>query len=467
MPAGAGLSYRQRITSAVLTLLLGDLMLLSLSFILAFWLRHQGTPEPFDLRYGALLVVLNLAWLGSGALCRLYTVDLLLSRRRFVYGFVKALGLLAMGTFALLFAGQELLSRSMLAITFGLFAVSAMAHRFLVHRKTWRRVMTAEAVRTAILIGNPKRIGAFQETVAKLPAGGFRTSGEFAGVSEEGMLRAHDGRLIDPAHWLKGREIHALFCLCGIDERDEVSRIARFAERHGIRFRLLLDFQDLPVSRLQFYDYGVYAFIGLRPEPLEQLRNQLLKRGFDLAFSLLVIAGLLSWLIPLVALIIKLTSRGPVFFLQERTGLDGQTFRVLKFCSMEPNADAHRKAADPEDERLTPLGRFLRRSSIDELPQFFNVLAGHMSVVGPRPHMLEHTDIYSRLIGNYMVRHLIQPGITGWAQVNGYRGSTDEKSMRERVALDVWYIENWSFLLDLRIIFRTARNLLRGEKNAY
>ncbi|KAA2646233.1 undecaprenyl-phosphate glucose phosphotransferase, partial [Alistipes onderdonkii] len=154
--------------------------------------------------------------------------------------------------------------------------------------------------------------------------------------------------------------------------------------------------------------------------------------------------------------------------LQERSGENGQTFRCIKFRSMRVNADADRVQATRDDPRKTRFGDFLRRSSIDELPQFINVLKGDMSIVGPRPHMLQHTEQYSKLINKYMVRHLIKPGITGWAQVTGYRGETHSLSQMEgRVRRDIWYLENWSLLLDIRIIFMTVWNALRQDENAY
>jgi putative colanic acid biosynthesis UDP-glucose lipid carrier transferase len=163
-----------------------------------------------------------------------------------------------------------------------------------------------------------------------------------------------------------------------------------------------------------------------------------------------------------------MTSPGPIFFKQKRTGYLGNEFNCYKFRTMHVNNTADSAQATKDDPRKTRFGDFLRRTSIDELPQFFNVLRGDMSVVGPRPHMLKHTDYYSDLIKSYMVRHVVRPGITGWAQVNGYRGITDELwKMEKRVEYDVWYIEHWNFFLDLKIIVRTVFNAFAGESNAF
>lgn len=172
-------------------------------------------------------------------------------------------------------------------------------------------------------------------------------------------------------------------------------------------------------------------------------------------------------LIP-VAVAVKLSSPGPVFFRQKRTGYRGREFQCFKFRTMRLNSDSDSLQATEKDPRKTKVGNFLRHSSIDELPQIWNVFIGDMSLVGPRPHMLSHTEEYSRLIDKYMVRHMVKPGITGWAQVNGYRGPTHELwQMEKRVKYDVWYIEHWSMLLDLKIMVRTVINALKGESNAF
>ncbi|MBO0356959.1 exopolysaccharide biosynthesis polyprenyl glycosylphosphotransferase [Hymenobacter sp. BT186] len=192
------------------------------------------------------------------------------------------------------------------------------------------------------------------------------------------------------------------------------------------------------------------------------------KRIFDVVFAGLVAILLLSWLVPLIALCIKLDSRGPVFFRQLRTGKHGKPFYCLKFRSMRTSADADRTQASRHDSRITRLGAFLRKTSLDELPQFFNVLKGEMSVVGPRPHMLRHTEDYAQVIDNFMDRHLIMPGITGLAQVSGYRGETKEvRAMVDRVRADIRYLRNWSFLLDLKIVLLTIWQVIKPDEHTF
>jgi putative colanic acid biosynthesis UDP-glucose lipid carrier transferase len=198
--------------------------------------------------------------------------------------------------------------------------------------------------------------------------------------------------------------------------------------------------------------------------PLENKINLTLKRSSDLVVSLLVIILLLSWLIPLLALLIKITSRGPVFFIQSRSGKNGVAFNCIKLRSMYINNDAHSKQALENDSRITSAGKFIRKFSLDELPQFFNVIYGDMSIIGPRPHMLFHTEAYSEIVADYMNRLHVKPGITGLSQVMGYRGEIKNKMMiANRVRLDIFYIKKWSVGLDIKIVFKTIRLIVLGD----
>jgi putative colanic acid biosynthesis UDP-glucose lipid carrier transferase len=201
--------------------------------------------------------------------------------------------------------------------------------------------------------------------------------------------------------------------------------------------------------------------------PLSLPANRFVKRTFDIVFALVSLVITLPFY-PIIALIIKISSPGPVLFKQRRTGINGKEFTILKFRSMHVNADADKVQATKNDPRKFVFGDFMRKTDIDELPQFINVLKGEMSIVGPRPHMLIHTKLYSSLIRKYMVRHFVKPGITGWAQVTGFRGETkDLDLMKKRVRQDIWYLEHWSFWLDLYIIFLTIKSVFVRDKHAY
>jgi putative colanic acid biosynthesis UDP-glucose lipid carrier transferase len=214
--------------------------------------------------------------------------------------------------------------------------------------------------------------------------------------------------------------------------------------------------------------YGYLPIISLRTIPLDKEINTRLKHFFDVVFSLFVILTVLSWLTPILGLLIKLESRGPIFFKQRRNGLNYKEFYCYKFRSMRLNSEADLEQVQKNDPRVTKFGKILRKFSLDELPQFFNVVLGDMSVVGPRPHMVSHTEMYAKSVDKFMVRHFIKPGITGLAQINGCRGEVEnEKDIVNRVKFDIFYIENWSILLDLRIIYKTVINVISGEEKAY
>lgn len=261
--------------------------------------------------------------------------------------------------------------------------------------------------------------------------------------------------------------IDEFFCCLSHDESEEIIRIMRFCDNNIIHFhyvpRMYGNFR-LHLKPERFGDMSLYT--NLR-EPLTYMSNKIVKRLFDIVFSLIACILLLPF-IPIIGFIILCQSRGPIFFKQERTGLNGKTFLCYKFRSMHVNSDANTKQATKDDPRKFAFGEFMRKTNIDELPQFFNVLVGDMSVVGPRPHMVYHTEHYRKLIDKYMVRHFSRPGITGWAQVTGFRGETKELwQMEERIRRDIWYIENWSFWLDLKIILMTFTSFFKHDKNAY
>ena len=260
--------------------------------------------------------------------------------------------------------------------------------------------------------------------------------------------------------------------LCSLNpatETDYVNRLVSTCEANMVRFKYVPGMEGYPKRKMTISQLGTVNVISLHEEPLNTPLAKLVKRAGDIVFSFLFLITLfpLVWLV--CAIGIKLSSPGPVFFKQKRTGYEGKEFWCYKFRSMHASADADTKQAVKGDSRVFPFGEFLRRSSLDELPQFINVFKGDMSIVGPRPHMVHHTDIYSDLIGDYMIRHLAKPGITGWAQVNGCRGETKELSeMKERVEKDIWYIEHWSVELDISIIFLTAWQLLKhADQKAY
>ncbi|WP_411812284.1 exopolysaccharide biosynthesis polyprenyl glycosylphosphotransferase [Chryseobacterium scophthalmum] len=258
-----------------------------------------------------------------------------------------------------------------------------------------------------------------------------------------------------------------IFCDNDIDV-ELYKQIVEIAEHKMIRIYMVPDFKYANLGPNYFDVIHEIPFLKLIREPLSNPKKQLLKRAFDIGFSFFVMVFLLSWLIPIVALIVKIESNQSVFFLQKRSGLNNEPFNCIKFRSMKSNTNADIQTARKNDVRITKFGAFIRKTSIDELPQFINVFLGEMSVVGPRPHMLSQTEMYSKITKKYMTRHIVKPGITGWAQVMGARGEIFSHSdMEKRIEKDVWYIQNWSFFLDMKIIFLTLYNIVRGDEQAY
>jgi putative colanic acid biosynthesis UDP-glucose lipid carrier transferase len=261
-----------------------------------------------------------------------------------------------------------------------------------------------------------------------------------------------------------GDEIYV--CLSRL-QRDVIRKISSYCDQKLVRFYYVpvsVETLGIDLKRELLDDMEIFTTYE---NPLMNPVNKVLKRAFDIVMSLIVLLIVLPFM-PILWLIIKIQSPGPLFFKQLRTGLDGQEFYCYKFRSMHVNADADKVQATKDDPRKYPFGNFMRKANIDELPQFWNVLRGDMSIVGPRPHMLAHTEQYSQLIEKYMVRHFLKPGVTGWAQVTGFRGETKELwQMEGRVKRDIWYMEHWSIWLDIRIIWMTLKTVFVHDKHAY
>jgi exopolysaccharide biosynthesis polyprenyl glycosylphosphotransferase len=265
----------------------------------------------------------------------------------------------------------------------------------------------------------------------------------------------------------EANDIHEIYCCTAPGDSSSLRPLINFGLDSFIKVKIVTDFNGSIQRSIQLdrFDRAPPSSVAL---PIDDSLNQLAKRVFDIVFSSLFLVFVMSWLLPFITLLIKLDSRGPVFFKQLRSGKDNRPFPCLKFRTMIVNTQSDLQQASKNDSRVTKVGSILRKTSIDELPQFINVFLGTMSVVGPRPHMLKHTEEYGKLIDEFMGRHYVKPGVTGLAQCLGYRGEiTDVTDIQNRVRMDRYYIENWSFALDLKIIYMTVVSLLRGSEKAY
>jgi len=262
--------------------------------------------------------------------------------------------------------------------------------------------------------------------------------------------------------------IDEVYCCLTTVNTEMLNQIVNFAESNLKEVKFIPSYGKVYSKKLVYQNYDFIPILSLRTIHLEDPFNSFIKRCFDVLFSLLVIVLFLSWVTPLLAILIKIDSKGPIFFKQKRNGFNFQEFYCYKFRSMKINKQANILQATKNDFRVTKLGKVLRKFSLDELPQFFNVLIGDMSVVGPRPHMIKENEKYKTSIDKFMVRHYVRPGITGLAQTKGFRGEIEtDEDIINRIKQDIFYIENWSFILDIKIILVTIFNIFRGEKKAY
>jgi len=324
--------------------------------------------------------------------------------------------------------------------------------------------------RNVIIIGANEMAGRMNQILNNDLSYGYKVAGVFSNVTNLNIDHSMTnlGGLSDIETYLLENKVDEMFIALDYKETDQIPKLIQLCERYMVRLKIIPNFQKYTNMRrvsIDFYDNT--PVMMFRKEPLELVINRIQKKIFDIIFSSLIIGLIFSWLFPLLWILIKLESKGPALYKQVRSGENNRHFTCYKFRSMRQSKTDEFIQATENDPRVTAIGKFIRRTSIDEFPQFFNVFLGHMSVVGPRPHPIKLDDQYIKLINNYKVRHFSKPGITGWAQVKGYRGETKEViAMKMRVEYDIWYIENWTFLLDLKIIWMTVTNMLRGEENA-
>lgn len=298
---------------------------------------------------------------------------------------------------------------------------------------------------------------------------GYKIMGFFDDDPEKiGVLPNYLGKVSDIKDYIKKQKVDEIFCTLPSSEEGIIADLILFSEKNMIRFQYIPEFHRYIKRRFTFYFLESTPVLSLRNEPLQHFSNRFVKRGFDFIISGILLVTIFPIIFLIFGIAIKLSSRGPILFIQKRTGIKGQEFNCYKFRSMKPNKEADKLQAVANDPRVTKVGAFMRKTNIDELPQLLNVFRNDMSLVGPRPHMLKHTDQYRAIIDKFMVRHLVKPGITGWAQVTGCRGETKTvEEMEERVKRDVWYLENWTFFLDLKIIFLTVFNMFKGDEKAF
>lgn len=451
-----------------------DYIILNISMVLSYFIVDKSTFFWINNRsYLPIVLVFNLIWLLAANITGMYeqvlNKDAIITYRGVIKTYAIFVSFICFTIIILIGTKPYFVTREYLFYSLALFGFLLGFWKliFLGIRKS-RRTLLYDT-RSVVIVGGG-RIGYDLSTYFdQNKQRGYRLVGFFDDQPEK-VKDAHLylGATGECINYVIANKVDEIFCTLPNSKADEIEKLMLDADKNLIRFKFIPEYYDYAKKPTFIQSFGHIPVISVRPEPLENMLNRVIKRVFDTVFSLLTIVFVISWLFPILAIIIKLQSKGPVFFIQIRSGRDNKPFKCYKFRSMRVNNDSDKKQATRDDDRITPIGRFMRRTSLDEFPQFFNVLMGNMSVVGPRPHMISHTEQYSQLIDTFMIRHFLKPGITGWAQVKGLRGETkDTKDMLARVEADVWYLENWSFLLDLKIVFLTTLNAFKGDKNAF
>lgn len=445
----------------------GDLVILNLSAVAGYYLRFKTDDNFYDSQYLSLLLYANLAWLTAASLLGSYKIQRTTRITTLSSTILKQIILFILLVEATLnITKSYFFSRTFLTYSYIILTVTIFLWRLglLNFFKFYRK--KGYNYRNAIIVGWGKAGKELQTFFKNHPEHGYRLLGYFDdhAVPNKNII----GRIADIDQYIQENVVDEIYCSPYDMSREQVARLIDFADNNLIRLKFLPETTGFNNKKFQVDFYDLLPVIIIRSIPLDDILNKIMKRSFDIFFSSFIIIFILSWLLPLLAIVIKLDSKGPIFFKQQRSGINNDSFWCWKLRSMYINGESNSRQALKGDSRITRVGAFLRKTSLDELPQFFNVFLGNMSVVGPRPHMVKHTEQYSQIIDKYMVRHFIKPGITGLSQVMGYRGeTTDNRKMKGRVKMDIFYLENWSFLLDIKIIFMTIYNVFKGEDNAF
>ena len=363
------------------------------------------------------------------------------------------------------FAKKALFSGKAIAILMVVSFILIVAFKyFLFFYLKKYRISTKNNYRNAVIIGYTTEAIRLKEVFDHRQDYGYRFQGFFSDKKQNPEIK---GKIEDLKKFVLENKTDEIYCSLNEISNEKLKDLVEFSDENRKSIKFIPDTKEIFSKNLKIDYYELFPVLSLQKTQLHDPFIKGIKRVFDILFSLFIIVFLLSWIIPIVALFIKLESKGPVFFRQGRPGLDENEFFCYKFRSMRVNVTTE-KEASRNDPRVTKMGRFMRKTSIDELPQFFNVLLGDMSVVGPRPHLWSQNKSYANKIKKYMVRHYVKPGITGLAQVKGFRGEIEtDEDMINRIKFDVFYIENWSLIMDFKIIIQTVINIFKGEEKAY
>ncbi len=462
--------YKQKKIYVQLLIFILDVLLLNFTFSITLYsFNHNASFSSFNsfLNY---LFFLNISWILLSNTLRLYADSILIRFELFTKRTAQVyIVWIISGLFFLVFSREVQFSRLFIVLSLLNFSIGLCINRFFYFGLRSYFLMQSNLSNKVIILGyneTAKKLASyFEEEEENTKLIGFVEDEENMKELSNYPILSNVENVINVATEFNVSEIYSTL---SPELNTNIYDIITQAENKCMRFKIVPNlsyFLRKPVIIDYIRDLPI---LSLRNEPLEDIGNRLKKRVFDIIISTTAIVLILSWLIPLLGLMILFESRGPVFFAQLRTGKNDKPFRCFKFRSMRYFKDSEAKQATKNDYRVTKIGKFIRKTSLDEFPQFINVFTGKMSIVGPRPHMIQHTTDFSKVVDHYMVRQFLKPGITGWAQINSFRGEiTDHTQLEMRIASDLWYLEHWTIWLDVRILFLTVYQVFKGDKNAY
>ena len=405
-------------------------------------------------------------WILSTAITGYYEIYRFTSTIKVITLAIKQFMFFALILFAFFGVVNKINITSSLALQFlGYYFLTALVIKLIIYFALKRYRLKGGSNRNTIIIGYNNSTKALEQVFKNKPIYGYRYLGFFTNVDVTNKL----GNIEDALIYMTKANVDDIYCSISELTDEELKALTKYANNNFKTLKFIPDATQIISSGFEVDYYDYFPVLKLNESELTKPLNRALKRVFDVLFALFVLVFILSWLTPILFILIKLESRGSIFYIHERNGLDYKTFKCFKFKSFKENANDSEHVSK-QDHRLTKIGRFIRKTSIDELPQFYNVLKGDMSVVGPRPHMLAYNQAYAKQVDEiqFLARHSIKPGITGLAQIRGYRGEViSDTDIIGRIKHDVFYIKNWSLILDIKIIFLTAYNLIKGEEKAY
>lgn len=442
-----------------------DFLFLNISFLLSAIAAQSGELLLERPLMFVLLLSLNILWFYSAKGAKLYDNLGVNSFIDYLTKLFKVIILQALFSVLFIFFTKELLfTRNFILLYTSVLFISVAAKQVVISRILANQKKNNKNTRTLAILGDGETGVKFKDTLIENSELNYRFNG-FLSIDEPELIETQ----------ILSDNINELVIAIPLNKYDILDPILKICDKHAVKTYIIPDYSSHLSGKFTFSIFGNFPIITVRNNPLDEAQWRFIKRTFDLLFSGLVLLLTGWWLFPLIGIIIKSSSPGKVFFIQDRLGRNNKVFRCLKFRTMTTAAGKSSDkfaVVEKNDTRVTGIGKFLRKYNLDEFPQFINVFLGDMSIVGPRPHAIPFNNSYGEIVEEIKLRHRVKPGITGWAQIHGLRGDVidlDEqvKRTKKRISYDIWYIENWRFILDIKIIFETVAQIVLKKNTGF